>query len=135
MRRLCERYRGLGLRLLVLFGSRARGDHHEDSDIDVLVVADRLPRDPREAYEILADPEEPLLHPIGLPTDAFLEALREARPFILEALEDGIVICADPSFQELVERLYREARSRWVRVGDAWVRVEALRTRPAHPRV
>ena len=119
----------------MLFGSRARGDHHEDSDIDVLVVADRLPRDPREAYEVLADPEEPLLHPVGIPTDAFLEALREARPFILEALEDGVVVCADPSFLKLVETLYREARRRWVRLGDVWVRVEALRARATRPRV
>src|SRR5450759_5454041 len=37
---------GARLRAIVLFGSRARGDARLDSDIDLLVVADGLPRDP-----------------------------------------------------------------------------------------
>ena len=41
-----RRQLGVRLRAVVLFGSRARGDARPDSDIDVLVVADGLPRDP-----------------------------------------------------------------------------------------
>lgn len=33
----------LGVRAVVVFGSVARGDFHNDSDVDVLVVADHLP--------------------------------------------------------------------------------------------
>ena len=41
-----RRQLGAQLRAIVLFGSRARGDARLDSDIDLLVVADGLPRDP-----------------------------------------------------------------------------------------
>jgi predicted nucleotidyltransferase len=41
------------VRLIILFGSRARGDYTDESDIDVLIVADKMPSDPREAYEIV----------------------------------------------------------------------------------
>ena len=33
----------LGVRAVVVFGSVARGDFHDGSDVDVLVVADELP--------------------------------------------------------------------------------------------
>ncbi len=53
---LALRYAGkmrtlLGDRLkeLWLFGSRARGDHHEDSDYDILIVADADRREIQEA--------------------------------------------------------------------------------------
>ncbi|MEM2398244.1 MAG: nucleotidyltransferase domain-containing protein, partial [Ignisphaera sp.] len=43
---LLEKYRKkLALRLVILFGSRARGDYTDRSDIDILVVADDLPKD------------------------------------------------------------------------------------------
>jgi predicted nucleotidyltransferase len=108
---------------VVLFGSRARGDHLEDSDIDVLVVADGLPRDPREAYELLYDPSEPLLSPIGMNTSVFLRRLREGSTFILEVLEDGRILCGDKSFIEEVLKLYREKRRQYIRRGKAWVKV------------
>lgn len=34
----------LKLKLVVLFGSRARGDYTDISDVDILVVADDLPK-------------------------------------------------------------------------------------------
>ncbi len=107
---------------MVLFGSRARGDYTEESDVDVLVVADDLPRDPREAFAALYDPEEPLVQPLGMNTLVFLEKLRRGNPFILEVLEDGVILCGDPAFLELVERLYAEARRCWERRGKAWIR-------------
>lgn len=45
---------GHRLRELVLFGSQARGDAHEDSDVDVLVVVDELTDDERRAAIDLA---------------------------------------------------------------------------------
>lgn len=41
------------LRAIVLFGSHAREDHHEDSDWDLLVIADRLGDRPLERYQSL----------------------------------------------------------------------------------
>lgn len=44
---------GGDLRGLALFGSRARGGAREDSDVDVLLIADRLPEDLLERAELL----------------------------------------------------------------------------------
>ena len=47
-----QRQIGADLVAIVLFGSRARGDHRPDSDWDLLVIADRLPARifPRHLY-------------------------------------------------------------------------------------
>jgi predicted nucleotidyltransferase len=41
---------GPNLVAIVLFGSRARGDHRPDSDWDLLVIADRLPQKPFQRH-------------------------------------------------------------------------------------
>ena len=121
---LCARYgRRFRLRLVVLFGSRARGDYTEWSDFDVLVVADDLPGDPREAFSALYDPSTPSVVPIGIRTDKFLRMLREGSTLLLEALEDGRVLCGDAEFAERVFAIYREVRRGFERRGRLWVRV------------
>jgi uncharacterized protein len=47
---------GPRLREVVLFGSRARGEAHEDSDVDLLVVVDDLgERERREIFDLAYD--------------------------------------------------------------------------------
>lgn len=41
------------LHAIVLYGSRARGDHHADSDWDVLVIADGLPAAWWDRYQFM----------------------------------------------------------------------------------
>lgn len=50
---------------VVVFGSTARGDFNKWSDIDVLVIADGLPTDVREALELLTTDAPPGLQPVG----------------------------------------------------------------------
>ncbi|AEA12352.1 DNA polymerase, beta domain protein region [Thermoproteus uzoniensis 768-20] len=123
MEGLVERYKSLGAKLVVLFGSRARGDYTESSDYDVLVVADDLPADPREAYGVLFDLEHPAVQPLGVRSDRFLEMLRRGNVLLLEALEDGVVLYADRSFLEETLAVYREARRCFRREGRVWVRI------------
>ena len=120
---VCSKYEHLKPRLIVLFGSHARGDYTDESDIDVLVVSDMLPRDPRQSFEELFDPREPRITPIGLNTEVFLSKLRKGEPFILEILEDGRVLCMDEKFYEEIARVFTEVRRRYVRRGRAWIRV------------
>ncbi|MGC9119033.1 MAG: nucleotidyltransferase domain-containing protein [Thermoproteus sp.] len=120
---LVERYRSLGARLVVLFGSRARGDYTESSDYDVLVVADDLPADPREAYGVLFDLDHPAVQPLGVRSDKFLDMLRRGNVLLLEALEDGVVLYADGAFLEEALAAYREARRCFRREGKTWIRI------------
>ncbi|WP_252896897.1 nucleotidyltransferase domain-containing protein [Metallosphaera hakonensis] len=41
------------MKLIILFGSRSRGDFTEHSDYDVLVVDDDIPKDPRRVSDQL----------------------------------------------------------------------------------
>lgn len=121
---LLDRYKKkLILRLVVLFGSRARGDYTDSSDIDVLVVADDLPKDPRESFAVLRDINFINVHPIGLNTEIFLKKLREGSVFILEVLDEGKIMYADNEFQEQVMNIYKEVRSKYVRQERTWSQI------------
>lgn len=78
---------------IILFGSRARGDHHEFSDIDLIIVREDTRRFADRLREVIMlndtlIPLEPLVY-----TPAELERMvAEKRDFILTALEDGIVL-------------------------------------------
>ena len=83
-----DRYR---VRLVILFRSMARGDYTDESDIDILIVADNIPNDPREAYQITREVTElidPRIQPIALKTESFLKKLEKENTFITEILED-----------------------------------------------
>lgn len=120
---LIERYRSVGAKLVVLFGSRARGDYTEYSDYDVLVVGDGIPRDPREAYATLIDPSNPNIQPLGMNTEVFLKKLREGSTFILEILEDGRILYADEVFLNNVMEEFKRIRSKYQRIGRTWVKI------------
>jgi len=120
---LCDKYSVYKLRLLILYGSYARGDYTEESDIDILVVADDLPKDPRDAYIKLVIPEKPEINPIGFNTETFIKKLEKAEPFILEVLEDGKIICSDQEFQTRIMEIYREKRREYIRKRDLWIRI------------
>jgi predicted nucleotidyltransferase len=81
-------------RRIILFGSRARGDAREDSDVDLLVIADtELPPDERNfvAHKAVRD--------LGMPTDILVFTPREVErlrtwmsSIVAIALREGRVI-------------------------------------------
>lgn len=87
---------GARLRELVLFGSRARGDAHEESDLDVLVVVDGLADDERRQIAELAhdagiDGEEYVsLSPLALSTDRAADMRARSRRIMEEIARDGV---------------------------------------------
>jgi len=120
---LIKKYMSLKPRLIVLFGSRARGDYTNESDLDVLVVADKIPRDPREAYQLLFNNEYPLVSPIGMNTNTFIKKLREGSTFLLEVLEDGKIVYSDKEFLQKVIDIFNDVRKNYIRKGKTWVKV------------
>ena len=78
---------------IILFGSMARGDVHEDSDLDLLIVKETDRPFLRRIDDVLAVldvdvPVEPLVY-----TPAELARMRdEGRDFILTILEEGRVV-------------------------------------------
>lgn len=85
---------GARARRLMLFGSQARGEATEDSDVDILVVVrDLTSADAREVDTIVADiltRRDVLLSPLVL-SDAHVDDLRvRERRLIAEIDRDGI---------------------------------------------
>ncbi|BCU67728.1 hypothetical protein HS7_11650 [Sulfolobales archaeon HS-7] len=93
--------RGL-VKLIMLFGSRARGDFTENSDYDVLLVGDEVPRDPRKVSDevyiqaIKMFPGD--VDAVFVNSEVFLKKLREGSPFFLQIIDEGKVLQKDEAF-------------------------------------
>jgi predicted nucleotidyltransferase len=82
------------LALALVYGSYARGDFNEWSDIDVLlVVEDNLPRNPLKRLELMEDCllQAPGVEPLILSTSE-LEKLLEKNQLIKKIIEEGITL-------------------------------------------
>jgi uncharacterized protein len=81
-------------RAIILFGSRARGEHHAGSDYDLLVISDEL-HDYDEVYRPLASS--------GLNCDvvpctarSWKEASQDAGGVLRAAQDDGVLVYGEP---------------------------------------
>lgn len=88
-----ERF-GSRVRDLRLFGSRARGEGHEESDVDVLVVIDDLTNDERMVIwhytGRLLDAHDVTVGAFVLPTGRWQELCTRERLIAREIQRDGI---------------------------------------------
>ena len=96
-RRLADAY-GDRLRQVVLFGSWARGQAHEESDVDLVVVLDYVPERASERDRIV-DALFDLEADSGRAIEAFPVALADvrerSRALVRAALEEGLPVLRD----------------------------------------
>jgi len=88
-----ELVRKLNPEKIILFGSFARGDISEGSDVDLIVISDWR-EDFLKRIKILLDLNKfkiPL-EPIGYTKDEFENLVKEENPFILRALKEGKIL-------------------------------------------
>ncbi len=90
------RRKKLPIKAVILFGSQARGDYEPDSDIDVLVVTERLDEKVREAildeaFEISLN-EDVVLIPVIYDLEGFGSPLFRAGPLYQNISQEGIII-------------------------------------------
>lgn len=84
---------GENLKKIVLFGSRARGDHSEESDYDLLLIFEKVTPEMKKYVDEI---EDEMLFSQGALFSTFLftpEELeeREFEPFIMNATKEGLV--------------------------------------------
>jgi hypothetical protein len=84
-----------GVRAVCVFGSVARGDFNLWSDIDVLVVAERLPEHPARRLEALGEPV-PRVQPVAWTPGEWAGRLALRDPIALEAVERGVWLRGGP---------------------------------------
>lgn len=86
----------LGVRAVVVFGSLARGDFHQDSDIDLLVVAEHLPERYQERLAMIGWPAGDRVEAVAW-TPAEYRAQRRAHNLIaVEAEACGVWLVGAP---------------------------------------
>ena len=120
---------------VVVFGSAGRGTQRCDSDLDVLVVADRLPRGRMKRVEEFSSVEnriEPFLKSLqkaGIATDLspVIKSPEEAEkgsPLFLDMVEDArILVDRNGFFKAVLKRLQcrlEKLGARRIWMGSAW---------------
>lgn len=94
----------------VVAGSVARGDFHDGSDIDVLIVSDALPEHPLRRAELLFAVVEGGVEPKGLSFQELARELERQNPLVLEALERGVIVYPEGAGIEELRRRVEAAR-------------------------
>ncbi|HWB71174.1 MAG TPA: hypothetical protein VG452_03075 [Egibacteraceae bacterium] len=77
------------LRAAVVAGPVARGDFHDPSDVDVVVVADRLPADAAQRWLRVA-PGRGVVQPAAWTPREWRKARRRDNPLAVDALDHGV---------------------------------------------
>ncbi|MEM2901965.1 MAG: nucleotidyltransferase domain-containing protein [Candidatus Bathyarchaeia archaeon] len=108
-------------RLIILYGSYARGDFTELSDVDVCLVAKNLPDDIFRRRSLSGLHRVRSLKPIGYSPMEFLEELRKPNLFLYDVLAEGVIIYNDGFLDEAEKVRKEEAEKRKiVKSGGRW---------------
>ncbi|MFZ2358380.1 MAG: nucleotidyltransferase domain-containing protein [Anaerolineae bacterium] len=111
---LLERF-GERLRMIVLFGSHSRGEERPDSDHDILVVIEGLPRDPLARQREVMAPLLPQL--LGLPQRLSViaktpeELHGDLTPLMVDVCVDGISLYGQSYFDGLRNKVMQALRA------------------------
>jgi len=116
---------GPNLVALALFGSRARGEARESSDVDLILIAHDLPRNPFARRRLV---QEPLLEE-GIPSVSVLartvdEFMADVTPLHLDLAADAVILYDPEEFLssklERVRRLIQEGGLSRQRTAHGW---------------
>jgi len=119
----------LKVRVIILMGSRARGDWKAHSDTDVLVVAENFPQNHSNLLVALNPPEVwgLSLEPRAYTPEDFLDAIWALDLTALDAMEEGIVLYDDGFWKE-AQGAFQVAKREYglKRIRDGWMALKPL---------
>jgi predicted nucleotidyltransferase len=122
-------YSKLGKFTGVLYGSMARGDNNLWSDIDFLVISDKLPHNPLKRLEFLYSLTETSIEVKGYTKNEFLKMIEKRNPTALDSLVEGKII-VDDGFWEIAMNKFEEVKKRYelVKEPKRWVSMSMKRS-------
>lgn len=81
------------LKKIIIFGSFARGDYHKGSDLDLIIVGEFKERFVDRIGKIIELNDSDLeIDAMVYTEEEFQKMIQDRRPFIEQALEEGIVV-------------------------------------------
>ena len=99
-----EGIKGLDVRGILLFGSVARNDAKEQSDVDMLVIASGLP-DIKERYGFITVKKPSRIEDIWMTPDELIEMVDAKTGFVVDALLEGKILLDDGTVEDARSRL------------------------------
>ncbi len=113
----------------VLYGSMARGDNNLWSDIDFLVISDKLPLNPLKRLEFLYSLTETSIEVKGYTRNEFLNMIEKRNPLALDSLLEGKMI-VDDGFWKIAMNKFEEVKQRYelVKQPKRWVSMSMKRS-------
>jgi predicted nucleotidyltransferase len=111
----------LSPKCVILFGSYAKGNFTEDSDIDLCVIAERLPEDEMRRRTLVGLYKTPKITAMGFYPQEFINFLKKRRCFVYDIISDGIVVYND-GFFEGIKIVYEECirEFQMIRESNGW---------------
>jgi len=112
--------RSLKASCVVLFGSYARGDYTEYSDIDLCVISDELPKDLFGRRTIVTTIQK--IKAIGFTVGEFSGMIDELNPLVLDILHYGKLLKGEEIYERFRKRLEVLIQSKVVeKYKDGWI--------------
>jgi predicted nucleotidyltransferase len=92
---------------VILFGSYAKGNFTEGSDIDVCVIAEGLPEDELRRRTLTGSYRTPKIAAMGFYPLEFMDFLKKRRCLVYDIISDGIAVYGEDFFEE-IKGIYEE---------------------------
>jgi len=116
-----EQAKPLQPRAVILFGSYARGDFTEASDIDLCLIADKMPEEELARRALPDLPRPPKVRAIGFGPEEFLRHIRGLRTLAFDIVADGVVIYDDGLYRRIWETYHEVIKRHGVtRLRNGW---------------
>ncbi|WP_238988815.1 nucleotidyltransferase domain-containing protein [Calorimonas adulescens] len=84
-----------------MIGSVARGNFNESSDIDVIIISDKIPKSYKNRGELLYEYVFDAIEPKGYTTDEFKFIYRKRNP--IEAVSKGVLVHDDGIWKNILK--------------------------------
>lgn len=121
-----KKKQGNNLISFVLYGSVARGDYRKDSDIDLLIICESLPREKLRRQEIFNEIEKEARceDAVFMPILKTKYEASHISPLYLDMIDDAIILYdKNDFFKKVLEKLRRGLKkvgARKIHIGKKW---------------
>jgi len=109
---------------IILYGSLARGDFNERSDVDVIVISSKLPKNYYKRAELLHNMVETLdpIETLGFTPEEFINMIKKRHCTSLFAMEEGKALYGKEYFSFL-NGVYEEVLNKYeiIKGNSSWI--------------